>query len=319
MNISVRNKSILLVVAKITVTSVIFYLIAQKINVSDVLSAPVQNWNLLTLALAIALIVVFIQGLRWHLLCNLLGVGSDISRNIKAVWAGHLLNNVLPTSAVGDVLRSYSLRGRGAQRTQWVSALLVEKYFAVITALSLAGLMIVFGQLPSGVPDIIKIVVLVIFTLGASASLVLRLMSRVGASFIPGSLTRFLKTLSSTISKSVNNRTGIMTLVTSFLVNFLICVIFFCIAEAMGLKISVFDCLFIVPVFTILAGLPISYGGWGIREMTSIHLLQYFGVAPEIALFTTILFGITILLSSLPGLLFLPAFRDALIGKKITS
>jgi len=71
-----------------------------------------------------------------------------------------------------------------------------------------------------------------------------------------------------------------------------------------------------VPVFTILAGLPISYGGWGVREMTSIHLLQYYGVPAEIALSTSILFGVTILLSSLPGVLFLPAFRNMLIRKE---
>lgn len=316
MNTQIRTRSTLLILAKIAVTFVIFYLIVRKINVSEVLSAPVENGVFLVLAFALALMVVFIQGFRWHQLCNFLGVGSDIRKNIKVVWAGHLLNNVLPTSAAGDVLRSYSLRGRGARRTQWVSALLVEKYFAVVTALLLAGLVVVSGQLPSGVPDIIKIVVLVIFTASVSASLLMRLVSRVGVSFFPASLTRFLETLSSTISMSVHNRTGVMILGTSFLVNILICLIFFCIAVAMGLKISVLDCLFIVPVFTILSGLPISYGGWGIREMTSIHLLQYYGVAPEIALFITILFGITILLSSLPGLLFLPAFRKALIGKE---
>jgi uncharacterized protein (TIRG00374 family) len=316
MSIPVRTKSILLILAKMLVTFVIFYLISRKISVSELLSTPVVNSVFLVLAITLALIVVFIQGFRWHQLCNFLGVGADIRKNIKVVWAGHLLNNILPTSAVGDVLRSYSLRGRGARRTQWVSALLVEKYFAVITALLLAALLVVSGLLPVGMPDIIKIVVVVIFILGASASLLIRLVSGVGSSLFPRSLTRFLETLSSTISTSVNNRTGIMILGTSLLVNVLICLVFFFIAVAMGLKISVLDCLFLVPVFTILSGLPISYGGWGIREMTSIQLLHYYGVAPEIALLTTIFFGVTILLSSLPGLVFLPAFRNALIGKE---
>lgn len=315
MNISVRTKSVLLVFAKISVTLFIFYLIIRKINVSEVLNVPIQNKIFLVIAFALALIVVIIQGFRWHLLCNFLGVGSDISRNIKAVWAGHLLNNILPTSAVGDVLRSYSLRGRGARRTQWVSALLIEKYFAVVTALLIAALMVLFGLLPSGVPDIIKFVVLLIFTAGVSAFLIIRLINRFGANFFPGSLTRFLDTLSTTISMSVNNRTGVITLVMSVLVNLLICSIFFSIVEALSLKISLLDCLFIVPVFTILAGLPISYGGWGVREMTSIHLLQYYGVPAEVAFSTSLLFGIIIFLSSLPGLLFLPAFKRALLEK----
>ena len=34
--------------------------------------------------------------------------------------------NILPTSAVGDVLRSYSLRSRRAKRSQWMSAYLLR-------------------------------------------------------------------------------------------------------------------------------------------------------------------------------------------------
>ena len=147
----------------------------------------------------------------------------------------------------------------------------------------------------------------------------MQLINFIGVSCFPRSLKRFLETLSSTISKSVNNRTGVMTLATSFLVNILTCIIFHCIVEALALRISVLDCLFIVPVFNILAGLPISYGGCVVREMTSIQLLQYFGVGTKIALFAIILFGVIIFLYSLPGLLILPAFRNALIGKEKTS
>lgn len=316
MNILAHSKSVLLALVKVALTCVIFYFIAKKINLSEVQAAPIQNKIYLVFAFTLALVVVLIQALRWHLLCNFLGFWSDIPRSLKVVWAGHLLNNILPTSAVGDVLRSYSLRSRGARRSQWVGALLIEKYFAVTTALLLAGLVALSGHLPSDMPEIIKIIVLAVLTASVSATLLMRLINYVGTSFFPSSLKCFLETLSSIISKSVNNQTGVMTLVTSFLVNILICLIFYCIAQAMALRVGILDCLFIVPVFTILAGLPISYGGWGVREMTSIQLLQYFGVEAEIALFATILFGVIILLSSLPGLLFLPAFRNALNGKE---
>ncbi|ALU87690.1 hypothetical protein Hrubri_0463 [Herbaspirillum rubrisubalbicans M1] len=315
MNISLRAKPVLLTLAKMAVTGLIFYVIAKKINISQAMSAPVENKLFLVLAFVFALLIVFIQAGRWHLLLNYLGIRSDTGKDIKAVWAGHLLNNVLPTSAIGDVLRSYALRERGAGRTQWVSALLIEKYFAMTTALAVAGVMVVAGQL-GDTPIEIKMIVLGCLLIGLCAPVILRLIAILGANMLPNSLVQFLRSLATSLTGTVHSRVGLMALGISFLINVIICLIFFCIAAAMGLQISAVHCMFIVPVFTILAGLPISYGGWGVRELTGIHLLQYYGVPSQIALSTTFLFGLTIFLSSLPGVLALPTFRNVLKRKE---
>ncbi|WP_343741448.1 lysylphosphatidylglycerol synthase transmembrane domain-containing protein [Herbaspirillum huttiense] len=315
MNISLRAKPVLLTLAKMAVTGLIFYGITRKINISQAMAAPVENKAFLVLAFVIALLIVFVQAGRWHLLLNYLGIRSDTVKDIKAVWAGHLLNNVLPTSAIGDVLRSYALRERGAGRTQWVSALLIEKFFAMATALAVAGLMVIGGQL-GDTPVEIKLIVLAFLLLGIAAPFILRVLAILGARVLPANLVQFLRSLATSLVGAVSTRAGLMALGVSFLINILICLIFFCIAAAMGLQISAVHCMFIVPVFTILAGLPISYGGWGVRELTGIHLLQYYGVPSQIALSTTFLFGLTIFLSSLPGLLALPTFRNVLKRKE---
>jgi uncharacterized protein (TIRG00374 family) len=260
---------------------------------------------------------VFIQGLRWHLLCGFLGVGSSFREDLTAVWAAHFLNNVLPTSSLGDVLRSYSLRGRAASRTQWVGSLLIEKYLAISTALALAGFVVLIGQTPE-VPNKIKLMVIAFLLCAVSAPAIMKVICHVCAVVLPRNMLRFLGTLASTITKSIRNGKGVMSLLTSILINAVICTIFYCVSLGMGLDIGIWDCFFLVPVFTILAGLPISYGGWGVREMTSIQLLQYYGIQDEIALSTTIFFGLIIFTSSLPGVFFLPNFRKALTIKKTT-
>ena len=315
MNISLKAKPVLLTLAKMAVTALIFYVIARKIKISEAVTVPVENKFFLAFAFVLALGIVFVQGGRWHLLLNFLGIDSNVRKDIKAVWAGHLLNNVLPTSAIGDVLRSYALHERGAGRTQWISALLIEKYFAIVTALAVAGAMVIAGQL-GDTPNAVKLVVMVFLVAGLSAPWTLRLVCYAGGRFLPARLVQFLNTLASLISTSVTNRAGGLAVVTSVVINILICLIFFCISAAMGLQISLVHCLFIVPVFTILAGLPISYGGWGVRELTGIHLLQYYGVPSQVALATTFLFGLTIFLSSLPGILALPTFRNVLKSKE---
>ena len=49
--------------------------------------------------------------------------------------------------------------------------------------------------------------------------------------------------------------------------------------------------------------IPISIGGWGLRELAVISLLATYGVAPERALLFSVCFGLALALGSLPGAL----------------
>jgi hypothetical protein len=59
-------------------------------------------------------------------------------------------------------------------------------------------------------------------------------------------------------------------------------------------------------LFTIVIGVvivPISIGGWGLRELAVISLLAGYGVAPERALLFSVCFGLALAIGSLPGAL----------------
>ena len=57
----------------------------------------------------------------------------------------------------------------------------------------------------------------------------------------------------------------------------------------------------VVPVAVIFSSLPISIGGWGVREASLSYGLTLFGKAPADAGMVGLAFGIGLLLSSLPG------------------
>ena len=59
-------------------------------------------------------------------------------------------------------------------------------------------------------------------------------------------------------------------------------------------------------LFTVMIGVvlvPISIGGWGLRELAVISLLATYGVAPERALLFSVCFGLALAVGSLPGAL----------------
>ena len=58
------------------------------------------------------------------------------------------------------------------------------------------------------------------------------------------------------------------------------------------------------PLTLLAASVPVSMGGWGLREGSLVAVVPLFGPSPDRALATALLFGLAFLVGALPGLLF---------------
>jgi hypothetical protein len=59
-------------------------------------------------------------------------------------------------------------------------------------------------------------------------------------------------------------------------------------------------------LFTVMVWIsiiPVSVGGWGLRELAVVSVLGDYGVAPERALLFSVCFGLVFIVGSLPGAL----------------
>jgi hypothetical protein len=80
-------------------------------------------------------------------------------------------------------------------------------------------------------------------------------------------------------------------------------VVVWSLGRAQGLVLPVSDAAVLFTIMVGVALIPISVGGWGLRELAVISLLGHHGVAPEKALLFSVCFGLTFAASSLPGAL----------------
>jgi uncharacterized protein (TIRG00374 family) len=86
----------------------------------------------------------------------------------------------------------------------------------------------------------------------------------------------------------------------------------YAIARSLALNITVIDCLILMQPVTLLATLPISIGGWGVREAAVVTFFGLVGVAPSAAVLLSVQLGLLAVILSLPGgLLFLVQRRRA--------
>jgi uncharacterized membrane protein YbhN (UPF0104 family) len=74
-----------------------------------------------------------------------------------------------------------------------------------------------------------------------------------------------------------------------------------CTAQAVGMPFPLIEAAVLFIVMLGVALIPISFGGWGVRELAVVFLLSANGISEQRALLFSASFGLTLLAGSLPG------------------
>lgn len=307
-----NKKTLIIVAAKVLLTLFAFYVISKRVTLNPFNYFTKDSLNYFLIAIGLSLFLVLVQALRWKHIVKVFSVDVPYQKCLIAVWAGHLINNILPTATAGDLLRSYTLRYADKEKKwRWLGAFLAEKYSAATSALLVACLTAIFAlaaQLPP------------LFIVLLSGLLICLLLAPIIGRKLPlPNRLIFVHKINKTLSYTFLNNHGRRAFIDSFCINLIMCIVFYMIGNGLGAPLKLSECLFVVPVFTILASLPISYAGWGVRELSCVGLLQFFGVPAESAVIISVMYGLILLLSSLPGILVVYHFiaaRRQLIGQR---
>jgi uncharacterized membrane protein YbhN (UPF0104 family) len=90
---------------------------------------------------------------------------------------------------------------------------------------------------------------------------------------------------------------------------------FFAVGRALGLRYDLVTYLAIVPPALVLTVIPISIAGWGVREGVLVSLFSLIGADRTVVLMMSLIYGMLLILASLPGLVvFLKSRRQRLPG-----
>lgn len=289
------KKTILVVLVKLTLTVFAFYIISKKITINPTDYLTKSNINYFLLAFFFAFSIIAIQAWRWKRILKIFSARLSFRRSFIAILFGHLINHLIPTASAGDLLRSYTLRYTNKkEKWKWLGAFFLEKYCAATSAL-----LIVCASFLSPISNQLPVLLM-----GFIAALFLLLIM---APIVGGKIFSLLRLPRLGIDILLMNmftcKNGRYAFLASVLVNLGMCLIFYTISLGLGIHLQFSQCLFAVPTFTLLAALPISFAGWGIRELSCVGLLGFFGVSSENAVVVSVMYGLLFFFSSLPGIL----------------
>jgi len=293
-------KITLKVVGSLTVSVCLLVTLIGSVNtivLSDILRQA--RWPWLLAAAGLVPLQVLLAGLRWQRVAADLGMSLTRRRAVSEYALSTLGNQVLPGGVTGDAVRVYRHKqGHGA---------LPEPLQAAV--------------LERGIGHCAHLVVTVIGLLlwptihhvaapPYCLTLVLMLMTMMGVLWWRP--IRGLRTLVSNAHQALETpeQWGFhsiisLSLVGTFLIGFSFCAF----ALDLPLGSGVFTA---VPLLMLIMIIPLSVGGWGLRELSATAVLTTLGWSAESALALSGVYGFTCLMGSIPGAL---VFVDSIWGQ----
>ena len=296
-----------IVTAKLAVTGTCFWIVARQIDFTT-LGAVAKTLDYAWAALATLLLALAIPlvGLRWSVIVDLLAAdGTRIRRlpMIAIVAAAVFIGQILPTVA-GDGMRVWLFARRGRTWQEGLTSVLIDRGAGILALLAIG-----FASLwsPSPLAELGGHRAEALWAFGlvlAAVAAALVMIPLVPPVLARWRMTRMIDDFGRSAHRVlVGSSAGFKIFAIAFLTHSATVTAIWCLGRALDIALSLPDAAVLFTLMIAMTVLPISIGGWGLRELAVTTLLQAHGVPAEKALLLSICFGVAGIAATLPGAL----------------
>ncbi|MGB4767110.1 MAG: lysylphosphatidylglycerol synthase transmembrane domain-containing protein [Rugosibacter sp.] len=284
---------------RLLVTVAILFFILRSIDAPRVWQTLTQaSPSLLLAALLLQLGSSIVAAYRWQLVMHNLGFGQTFTFYWRSFFKGLFFNQGLPTSIGGDALRVLDVARRGFRKRDALYAIVIDRVAGLGALLLLA--MFACAANPALLPA--KLYWLIFLLVAAG------LLGLVGG-YVAGKYAWFksyqrlaiVQLLAERLHQAISAH-RLLLLVSSLLVPALALLGFFATGRALGLPYDAMTYFAIAPLALVLSIIPVSIAGWGVREGAMVGLFSLIGADKTVVLMMSLLYGIMLIVVSLPGL-----------------
>lgn len=305
-----QKKSLLGVAVRAVVTLLLLAFLLKSMKWSMLVTTIMHvSHTFLLIGLSAGVLCIFFSAYGWRSVVLAENIKADLARLIDLYLVGISFSHFLPTSMGGDAVKAYYV-GRDSRNTPGAtSAVLMSRItsFVGMLLIALPALVILHAHFTDQVVISFLLLSLLLIAAILGSALVALLLPKLSSRFLKGKWTHnrvFVKVLEVGVALSYAFRRprsllsatlfGMLFWVASFLN-------YYGYAAALGLHVPLTFYAIAIPFVSIIAALPISINGFGVREGAFVYLFSTIHVPPTTSLSLALLMDAQVLLFGLIG------------------
>lgn len=260
---------------------------------------------MLLAAMVISVFQVMVSAWRWRYTAGQLAIELPFAAAVREYYLAMFLNQVLPGGVLGDVNRAWRHSLDSGSRLGAVHAVVIERLSGQLVMISVAlglgtWLALDQGQTAGIMEELGGLTIAVAATVMIILGLVARFWAR-GRGYVHALRRDIRKSLMSWPAMLVQASSSAVVVATYLGV-------FAVLALGAGYWAGALEILTLMALCSLLLlamAVPVSVAGWGVREGAAALLWPLVGLPPEQGVALSVGYGLAVLVSSLPGILFL--------------
>jgi uncharacterized protein (TIRG00374 family) len=307
------ESAVIKLILRILVSGVLLVAIVSTLNIKEILAVSAKADMLwLLMALMITLLIRVMTAVRWQVILTTYRLPVSLRELIPIIFVSNTLGHLLPGGVGADIIRGHQVSKKYQhQQVAEVSATIILDriigFFSMFLLALLGAVIAWFLGLSNQL--IIPLVLLNIASI----------FGFIAVNFLHGRVARIapkkgkLADIWRKLSRLVRASTNISMIrqilwrifVISMVVQLLRCLNFWMIYQSLGASVPAIYFLIFIPLVFVVMLLPISIGGFGVREGALLYFFSTVGIDSEISVAAGFLFYVLQLLAFFPGLIFL--------------
>lgn len=287
-------------VAKLVVTLAIFYLLFRYVDYNQLFAILMKSHGgYILIAFITQLASTFIAAYRWRMIMRELTFNEPVSFYVQSYLKGSFFNQVLPGSIGGDAVRMIDLVQKGYEKKEAFYGVFVDRVVGLVGLLVLN--LLANTLLPNDFPHWLFLLIDFITIGGIVGFIVMMNLDKLTflAQFKGLDL---LHRLGVRLQKLYASKPLLLKhIFISVIVHFLSVISIYFLALSVGIFVGPEIFLIAVPPVFLLMIVPVSLAGWGVREGAMVGILTLVGLSQAKILAVSILYGLLLILTTLPG------------------
>jgi len=283
----------------------IWYLLRYKVDLEATKARLLEvDLDMVLLAAAILLVQAAVCVMRWGAVLDAIREPLGFIKALKLFLIGSFFSQALPSSVGGDAVRVYKAYHGGLSLSGAVNGVMLERAAAVVVIVPLVAALMPFfltrvdDQAGTWIlSTLVPFAVVAVFGLA-----LLMVLDRLPERLMHWRVIRGMTYLATDTRRLfLAPRHAARALGWAAIGHANLALAIMVLARGLDIDVTWIECLVLMPLVLLVTTVPVSIGGWGVREGAMVFAFGLIGVSEHSAFALSFLFGLLIVVVSIPG------------------